>query len=284
MEMLILRTDTKRKSGFKYILIVAAMMISMIIAFAGCSKGREAGGSGEDDNAQKLELNVFAAASLTDSLEEIKGVYEHKNQGVRLVLNFASSGALQKQIQQGAPADIFISAGKSNMENVVGTGEVNGHDVVKMLGNSMVVICSEGVTDMPKSLEDLKDSSFEKISIADPASAPAGRYAKESLDESGLFEELSVKTVYGKNVRQTLMYVEAGEVEAGIVYSSDVTVMEKGSVAFDVSSKLHSEIAYPAAVLKDSQNRDEAKKLMEFLKGEESSEIFIKNGFNMQED
>ena len=282
--MLIVKMDTKRKYGLKYILTVAAVIMSIIMVFAGCSIAQKDGASGQEANEQELELNVFAAASLTDSLEEIKGLYEQKNPGVRLVLNFASSGALQKQIQQGAPADIFISAGKGKMDNVVETGEVDEDDVVRMLGNSMVVVCSKDVENAPESLEDLSDPSFEKISIADPASAPAGRYAKESLDESGLFEELSVKTVYGKNVRQTLMYVDSGDVEAGIVYSSDATVMDKGYVAFEVPSNLHSEIVYPAAALKDSQNREEANKLIEFLRGEESSGIFIKNGFNMQED
>lgn len=240
----------------------------------------------EQINIEKedIEINVFAAASLTDSLEEIKNLYEKENENIKIILNFASSGALQKQIQQGAPADIFFSASIGKMDKVVETGEINREDIIHVLKNSIVVICPDELKDKPESLSDLEKSKFLKVSIAAPESAPAGRYAMESLENSNVYENIKDKIVYGKNVRQTLMYVETGEVEAGIVYSSDAVVMKNGYIAFEVPDNMHSEIIYPSAVLKESNNRIEAQNLLNYINDEKSLNIFVKNGFKVVEE
>lgn len=230
------------------------------------------------------ELNIFAAASLTDSLGEIETNFEKTHEGIDIVLNLASSGSLQKQIQQGAPADVFFSASKKKLESVVESGEIEKQDVVELLKNNLVVVTPDASEYLPSSLNDLDSEFVKKISIAAPDSAPAGRYAKESLENAKLFEKLKEKMVYGKNVRQTLSYVETGEVEAGIVYSSDAAISKEGKIAFEIPEEMHSKIVYPVAAIKNAEDKALADEFVKYLQEDESKEIFVKYGFKIKED
>jgi molybdate transport system substrate-binding protein len=258
---------------------IQSMIVAMVVSGAvltGCT--------GQTEEAELSQLNIFAAASLTNALEEIEKNFENNNSEIDLILNFGSSGSLQKQIQQGAPADVFFSASKKKLESVIETGEIEADDVVELLKNNLVVITPFTLDYLPTKLEDLSSKYIRKVSIAAPESAPAGRYAKESLEKSGLFETLKDKMVYGKDVRQTLNYVETGEVEAGIVYSSDAVVLDGGSIAFEIPEEMHSEIVYPVATLKDSPNKELAQRFVDYLQEKESEEIFVKYGFKVKED
>lgn len=287
----------------KKIFLNIMLIVMIMITFVGCSNVKGTSNENNKESTEELnketkvneetssdlvgdvvELNIFAAASLTDSLNSIKELYEEQNPNIKIILNFASSGALEKQIEQGAPADIFFSASKAKVNALVEGEEIDKIDIAEILENSMVVVCSKDVKKLPTSLEDLKDKSFVKVSIAAPESAPAGRYAVESLKKNGVFDEISEKIVYGKTVRQTLTYIETDEVEAAIVYSSDAVIMKNGVLAFEIPKELHSQIVYPAAILKTSTNRELAQNLIGFLQNEESSKIFIQNGFKIKED
>lgn len=226
-----------------------------------------------------LELNVSAAASLKDALEQINANYE-KATGNKVVMNLASSGKLVKQIEEGAPADVFISASKAKMDELVEKSIVEKEAVSNLLNNDLVMISPKDTKEKIEKIEDLLNIEG-KIAVGEPSSVPAGKYTQESLTSLGVWDKLQDKIVFAKDVRATLAYVEKGEVVAGFVYKSDATVAENSEIIMTLDESTHKTIVYPIAVIKESANIDEAKKYEEFLKTEESLKIFEQFGFKV---
>lgn len=226
-----------------------------------------------------LELNVSAAASLKDALEQINANYE-KATGNKVVMNLASSGKLVKQIEEGAPADVFISASKAKMDELVEKSIVEKEAVSNLLNNDLVMISPKDTKEKIEKVEDLLNIEG-KIAVGEPSSVPAGKYTQESLTSLGVWDKLQDKIVFAKDVRATLAYVEKGEVVAGFVYKSDATVAENSEIIMTLDESTHKPIVYPIAVIKESANIDEAKKYEEFLKTEESLKIFEQFGFKV---
>ncbi len=220
---------------------------------------------------------VFSAASLTDAMTEIANEFENKYPEIDLKLNFASSGTLQKQIEQGAPADYFISAGIKQMDNLENKDLINSR--TDLLKNRMVVV---GVSEMEseiKKISDLKKSVVKYIAMGMPESVPAGKYAKETLEFFGLWAEIQNKIVQTKDVRQALTYIDTGNSDLSFVYASDATVLEKGKILLEVPEKAHSPIIYPAAAINRSDNTEAVKLFSDFLQSKISKGIFSKYGF-----
>jgi len=182
------------------------LLTGAIVLLAGCGGAKE-----EPVGAETLDLTVAAAASVQDVAKELKRVYGEKNSGVVITYNFASSGTLQKQIEEGAPVDLFISAGKSQMDALEEKGLILPGTRKNLLGNDLVLIA--GKDSGLASFDELDDQTTEKISIGTPETAPAGRYAKEALISLGLWEKIQPKLVLAKDVRQVLTYVETGNVD-----------------------------------------------------------------------
>ena len=226
-----------------------------------------------------LEINVSAAASLKDALEQINQNYE-KSTGNKVVMNLASSGKLVKQIEEGAPTDIFISASKEKMDDLVEKNIVEKDAVSNLLNNNLVMISPKDSKEKVEKVEDLLNIEG-KIAIGEPSSVPAGKYAQEALTSLGIWDKLQDKIVFAKDVRTTLAYVENGEVVAGFVYKSDATVAQNSQIVITLDESTHKPIVYPIAVIKESLNIDEAKKYEEFLKTDESLEIFEQFGFKV---
>lgn len=227
---------------------------------------------------QTTNLTVSAAASLTDALPPIKKLYEQQNPGVSITYNFASSGSLQRQIQQGAPADVFISASVNKMDALQKEGLLTEGSRKDLLQNKVVLIVSKNNTTI-SDFKDLTGAEVQKISIGEPESVPAGKYAKEVLTNGGIFEQLKPKTVFAKNVRQVLTYIETGNVDAGLVYATDANTSDKVKIATVAPADSHSPVVYPVAVIKDSQNLSAAKEFVEFLSSKPANEVFEKYGF-----
>jgi molybdate transport system substrate-binding protein len=231
--------------------------------------------------AQGSEILVSAAASLTDVLTSLAPDAE-KAVGARVLLNFGASGALRKQIEEGAPADLFFSASNEDMDKLEDKGLILSDTRKSLLSNSLVLI---GEPDMAPAAgtAELRAllSAARLLAIGNPDSVPAGRYAAETLERLGLSPVVEGKLVLGGNVREVLQYVESGSAPLGIVFSTDA--LSAGSrirtlFAFDRSS-VKTPVLYPIAVLSASKRQEASIRLIQFLQGSRAREAFRKAGF-----
>ncbi len=232
---------------------------------------------------QSVNLTVSAAASLQNALKDIEPAYRKRTPNIIITYNFGSSGALQQQIEQGAPVDIFIAAAPKQM-NALQTKSLLLTDTRQnLLKNQVVLIAPQKVTGI-SNFKDLTSNSVRKVSIGDPESVPAGQYSKEVLTSLNLYNQIQAKLVFAKDVRQVLSYVEAGDVDAGLVYTTDAKVSDRIKVIATAPEGSHVPIIYPVAVLKDSKNPDAAKAFVQFLSSEEGKAVFEKYGFSTVRD
>lgn len=244
----------------------------MIMSLAGCAPAEK--------NAVTLNLSV--AASLTDAMEEIAELYKDEQAHVTIEFNFGSSGALQQQIEQGGPADIFMSAASKQMNELEEKELLLDDTRIDLLQNELVLVVPKGFTAVQK-FEDLTKAEIKLIAIGDPDSVPAGKYAQEAFENLGIWEQLETdnKLMFGKDVRQVLAYVEGDEVQVGAVYRTDALISDKVEVAAAAPEGSHDPVTYPVAVIKDSKHAEEAKKLVEYLDGDKAAGIFEKYGFKV---
>lgn len=228
--------------------------------------------------AQSNNILVSAAASLKDALEEIKPVYQQSKSNVNITYNFGASGALQQQIEQGAPADIFISAGKKQVDALEQKGLLLAGTRTNLANNRLVLVVAQDVVGVT-SFYDLTDAKIKKIAIGEPRSVPAGQYGEQVLKKLQLYDRLKPKLVFANNVRQVLAAVETGNAEAGLVYATDAKISNKVKVVVAADDKFHSPIVYPIAVVKSSKNPTAAKEFVQFLSGNQAKDILKKYGF-----
>lgn len=226
------------------------------------------------------ELTVHAAASLTDALKELAPVYE-KTSGDKLFFNFAASSALARQIQEGAPGDIFFSADEAKMDTLDKAGLVAPGTRENLLGNTLVFVVPFDSKIAIASAADLAKPEIKKIAIGEPSTVPAGVYTKEYLTQLGLWDKLLPKMTPTENVRAALAAVESGNVEAGAVYKTDALISRKVRIACEVPAAEGPKIVYPAAALKESKSPAQARKFLSFLAGGEARAVFQKYGFTL---
>ncbi|MDZ7957465.1 MAG: molybdate ABC transporter substrate-binding protein [Aulosira sp. DedQUE10] len=223
-------------------------------------------------------LLVSAAASLKEALEEMKPLYQQSQPNTNINYNFGASGALQQQIEQGAPADIFISAGKKQVDALEEKGLLLGGTRSILAKNRLVLIVPKNVVGIT-SFYNLKDPKIKKIAIGEPRSVPAGQYGEQVLQKLKLLPQIKSKLVYANNVRQVLASVESGNADAGLVYITDAKISDKVKIVVAADEKYHSAIVYPLAVLKSSKNADAAKEFAKFLSSSQAKAILQKYGF-----
>jgi len=223
-------------------------------------------------------LLVSAAASMKDALEEIKPIYQQSKPNVNISYNFGASGALQQQIEQGAPADIFISAGKKQVDALEQKGLLVPGTRVNLANNRLVLIVPKDVVGI-SSFYNLTDTKITKIAIGEPRSVPAGQYGEEVLKKLDIFEKVKSKFVFVSNVRQVLAAVESGNAQAGLVYATDARISNNVKIVVAADDKYHSPIVYPIAVIKSSKNIDAARDFTQFLSGIQVKAILQKYGF-----
>ncbi len=229
---------------------------------------------------QRTSLTVSAAISLSPALAEIKTVYQSSNSNVNITYNFGASGALEQQIQQGAPVDVFFSAATKQMDGLQQANLLIDETRRNLLTNRLVLITPKNGVAV-SDFKQLTDARIKKIAIGEPKSVPVGQYAQEMLTKLGLWQQLQPKLVLGNNVRQVLTFVESGNVDAGIVYATDAKVSDKVTVRLTAEQNLHSPIVYPLAVIKNSRNPAVAKMFVEFLAGDRAKIVFQKYGFGI---
>lgn len=250
----------------------------LILSLVGCSAGNSAQPSTNVTKVEPTEIMVSAAASLKDSLTELQKAYAQKKPEVKLTINFGASGTLQQQIEQGAPADLFISAGKAQMDALEQKNLIVKESKVDLLGNNLVLVTGKDNSKVT-SLEDLAKPSVDKISIGTPESVPAGKYAQEALTNLKIWDSIKAKLVLAKDVTQVLTYVETGNVEAGLVYQSDAQGSTKVKVVTALPASSHKPIVYPAAVIAASKNKQVADDFLKYLQSSDAQQVFVKFGF-----
>lgn len=256
--------------------LLGMLMVAAIAVLGACDAGKASG----TEPAEKIELTVSAAASLTEALNELKASFESANPGVTLSFNFGASGALQQQIEQGAPADLFISAASKNMNALIDNGFVEKDQTMDLLSNTLVAVTPKDGRLSLQSVQDLLREDVAKLAVGIPESVPAGAYAKEALTEAGIWDKLQTKTVQAKDVKQVMQYVETGNVDAGFVYKTDAISSDAAAIAFEVDPGSYSPILYPIGIVKETDVLDETRKLYDYLQTEEAMDIFRKYGFS----
>ena len=259
------------------------LMLSLVALLgSGCSANTGVGAKGNTDTQPpEVQLTVSAAASLQDALAELKQSYEKDHPNVKVLINFGASGTLQKQIEQGAPTDLFISAGKKQMDELLQNGLIDDKWQRPLLKNDLVVIVPNNQVAEWTGLEPLGTEQVKRIAIGAPESVPAGSYAQEVLKKAKLWEPLADKFVLTKDVRQVLSYVETGNVDAGFVYRTDAITANKALIAYTVDSSMHKPIVYPMGIVKATSHPTEAQEWYQYLSGEEASHIFERYGFHL---
>jgi molybdate transport system substrate-binding protein len=228
--------------------------------------------------AVAAEIQVFAAASLTDALQEIATTYE-KESGDKVLLNLAASSALARQIQEGAPADLFFSADEAKMDGLEKKGLVLKGTRKSLLSNTLVIVVLSDSNLKISSANDLATSRVRALALAEPQSVPAGIYAKEYLRSKKVWGKVIDKVVPTENVRAALAAVESGNVDAGIVYKTDAQISKKVKIAFEVQAADGPKISYPLAVMAESKQQEAAQKLLAYLESPAALDVFRRYGF-----
>jgi len=228
---------------------------------------------------QAAELIVSAAASLTNAFRDIGKVFEDANSGHRVIFNFASSDVLLAQISKGAPADVFATADMESMDRAEKQGLLAAGTRRTLLANKLTLIVPAGAAVKPTSLAGLEDVAVRRVAIGNPASVPAGRYAKEAMEKTGMWVKLEPKLIMAQNVRQALDYVARGEVDAGLVYATDATIMA-GKVVVVAEVPTTTPVLYPVAIVNDTRNRPLADAFVNVLSSAQAQSIFRKYGFS----
>ncbi|AMV70487.1 molybdate ABC transporter substrate-binding protein [Desulfuromonas carbonis] len=225
--------------------------------------------------AQAAEIRLSVAASMTDATRELVAAYQQAAPDTTLLPNFASSGALAKQIAQGAPADLFISANPKWMQFLVEEQRIPAEGVQTLAFNTLVFVGRKGLA--VTELEDL--AKLQKIAIGSPRSVPAGQYAEQALKAAGLYEQLQGKLVMAQDVRQALVYADRGEVDGAFVYKTDALLAQQAVILLEVPQPLYAEVTYPVGLTAEGVRKPEAVQFFAFLRSAAAARILEKYGF-----
>jgi molybdate transport system substrate-binding protein len=230
--------------------------------------------------AESADVNVYAAASLTDAMEEIAAQYE-KQSGDTVLFNFGASSLLARQIMEHAPADMFLSAGEAQMDELQKANLIATETRRDLLSNLLVIVVPADSKLAIGSPQELVNTS-QKIAVADPRAVPAGIYTKEYLTRVGLWQKLEPKIVPTENVRAALAAVQSENVDAGFVYKTDANMSSKVKIAFTVPMDQGPAIRYPVALIKETKNTTAAQKFLQYVESASAREVFERHGFIMK--
>jgi molybdate transport system substrate-binding protein len=224
------------------------------------------------------EILVSAAASLTDVLNEISKDYQSKSKNT-VKFNYGPSSGLARQIDEGAPADIFFSADLPQMDNLDKKGRLEPGTRKNLLSNQLVIIVPADSKLAISSSKDLLKANVKRIALAEPSSVPVGVYSSKYLTDEGLWDQVKPKVVPVQDVRATLASVESGNVEAGFVYKTDAAVSRKVKIVYEVPIDKGPKITYPLAIVKDSKRKDAARDFVSYVQSPAAKDAFKKYGF-----
>lgn len=234
-------------------------------------------------DAEPVELTILAAASLTDVCDEIKTLYEEQYPNVTLNFSYGGSGALQTQIEEGAPADLFISAATKQMTALDEEGLMDSDSIVQLLENKVVLIVPADSDKEITSFEDVATDKVEMIGLGEPGSVPVGQYSEEIFTSLGILETAQAKANYGSDVRTVLSWVETGAVDCGVVYATDAYVGEGITIVCEAPAGSCKQVIYPAGIVKSSENAQAAAEFLAYLQTDDTMSLFESYGFSAVE-
>lgn len=238
------------------------------ILFTGCMPA--------ENKRDKVQLHISVASSLINVMQELGQAFQEKHETISLTFIYGSSMKLARQIEQGAPVDVFLSASVQDMERLINKNKVIESTVQNFAKNELVLVSNK----MEKiGLPELLNQSNDQIAIGDPNYVPLGHYTKQALDRVGLWRELERKFVYGADARQVMTYVSQGNTNRGIVYRSDALSESKLYINYSFSSEREMPIVYLGGIVVDCKNEEAAEMFMEFIMGETGQIIFKSFGF-----
>ena len=227
--------------------------------------------------ARTDEILVAAAASLTDVLKELSAAYQSKSKNT-VNFNFGPSSTLARQIEEGAPADMFFSADLVQMDDLDKNGRLEPGTRKNLLSNQLVIVVPSDSKLAIASPKDLLKSEVKRIALAEPP-VPVGVYSSKYLEAEGLWDKIKAKVVPVQDVRATLASVESGNVEAGFVYKTDAAVSRKVKIVYEVPIDKGPRIVYPVAMVKESKRKDTARNFMNYVLSPAAKDTFKKYGF-----
>jgi molybdate transport system substrate-binding protein len=236
-------------------------------------------GSGCSQRASE-PVRISAAISTREALQEAAD-YFHSTTGTEIELNLGPSSDLARQIEQGTPADLFLSADSDWADYLEKKNLVA--ERADLLSNSLVVVVAAGSSLNFASLTDLAQANVHRLALGGPA-VPVGKYARQALEKAGIWQELKERVLDGRDVRAALMYVARDEAEAGIVYATDALHEPRVRVAFRIPAEYHSPISYPLVLLKKEKITDQSRRFFNFLCSTQSKEIFRRAAFWVRVD
>lgn len=271
-------------------LISMILVLVFVLSVTGCTSNEpapqqeapktETPAPAESAKTEEPETTILvaAAASLKNAMDkELIPMFTEKHPNIKVNATYDSSGKLQAQIEEGADVDVFFSAAMKQMNALNDKGMIADNSIVQLLENKIVLIAPKGSEIPMDKFEDIVNA--QTIAIGDPESVPAGQYAKEALENLGLWEQVSALSSLGTNVTEVLNWVAEGSADAGIVYATDAASNEKVEIKAEAPEGSVSKVIYPVGIIKSSEKQDAAKLFTDFLQSEEAMEVFKSYGF-----
>jgi len=248
----------------------------LLLVCTSCSSTSDSGTS----EAGSATLLLSAAASLSEVMDQVIPSFHKEHSNIKIEVNYASSGTLQRQIEQGAPADLFISAGEKQITALVEQELVT--QVVPLLSNELVVVGGSTLQLTTDTLEQLlQETNPSFIAMGEPDTVPAGQYARQALDREHLWSVWKEYVVFGKDVRQVLAYVEQGNADLGFVYKTDAMSSNQVNIIHTVDEALYDPIIYPLAVVSTTKAPEAAQLFYDYLQQEQAIAIYKQYGFTV---
>lgn len=254
-------------------LIPVVMILALMVT--GCGA--------KEKKAENTELTILAAASLTDVCNEIKSNYESTHEGVTLTFSYGGSGALQAQIEEGVPADVFISAAKKQMTALNDEGLMNSDSIVELLENKVVLIVPKNSDKNITSFEDVSGDKVSVVGLGEPGSVPVGQYSEEIFTTLGTLDAVKAKANYGQDVRTVLSWVETNAVDCGVVYATDAYTSDNVTIVCEAPKDSCKKVIYPAGIVKASENSAAAADFIAYLQTDDVMKLFESYGFSKAE-
>lgn len=255
-------------------IIYLSLLLCLVFTLSACSQVNNTVAT----TPPKIDLTISAAASLKDAMSKLEEDFKVQHPNFTLTFNFGSSGSLMEQIKQGAPSDIFISAGASQMKELDTSGFIQENTNKNLVKNSLVLVGPKDTS--LTSISDLTTDKVKHLGIGEPSSVPAGKYANETLTKLGIKDKVTSKLVFAKDVKEVLAWSTSGNAEAGFVYYSDAKGNDSVKIIETVPDNLHSPIIYPIGVIKSSKNLDSAKIFEDYLLTDEAQKILQDYGYS----
>lgn len=260
---------------------IGRMIVAGLLLFFGASLFHTSPASAR---RQPVQIVVAAAASMSTALETARGEFEQLHPHVQIEFNFASTGALQRQIEAGAPMDLFIAAAPASMDHLVERGLARRADVVTLASNQIVLVRPRFAESRIEDWTDLTEAVVQRVAIGNPDHVPAGQYGRSVLQSLGLWEELQARIILAENVRQVVNYVARGEVDAGIVYTSDVAASDRILAVAEAPADSHPPVIYPIVILPKSRQTEAAHLFAGYLLSPPGQDILARFGFRPPAD